>query len=136
MPRTLGRSLQASWVPASATPGQMAWAAASVPQWERCVEKGWPTMTSMLVEPQFVAGAAADVANIGSQIGEARAAAAGSTTGLVAAAEDEVSAATASLFGAYGQQYQTLLHQAGAFHDQFVAALGAAGNAYSQAEAE
>ena len=26
-------------------------------------------MTSMLVEPQFVAGAAADVANIGSQIG-------------------------------------------------------------------
>jgi hypothetical protein len=92
-------------------------------------------MTSMLVEPQFVAGAAADVANIGSQIGEARAAAAGSTTGLVAAAEDEVSAATASLFGAYGQQYQALLHQAGAFHDQFAAALGAAGNAYTQAEA-
>jgi hypothetical protein len=75
------------------------------------------------------------VANIGSQIGEARAAAAGSTTGLVAAAEDEVSAATASLFGAYGQQYQGLLHQATAFHDQFVAALGAAGNAYTQAEA-
>jgi hypothetical protein len=93
-------------------------------------------MTSMLVEPQFVAGAAADVANIGSQIGEARAAAAGSTTGLVAAAEDEVSAATASLFGAYGQQYQALLHQAGAFHDQFAATLAAAGNAYSQAEGE
>jgi hypothetical protein len=89
----------------------------------------------MLVEPQFVAGAAADVANIGSQIGEARAAAAGSTTGLVAAAEDEVSAATASLFGAYGQQYQALLHQAGAFHDQFVAALGTSGNSYAQAEA-
>jgi hypothetical protein len=95
-----------------------------------------PPMTSMLVEPQFVAGAAADVANIGSQIGEARAAAAGSTTGLVAAAQDEVSAATASLFGAYGQQYQGLLQQAGAFHDQFVAALGAAGNTYAQAEAE
>jgi PE-PPE domain/PE family len=92
-------------------------------------------MTSMLVEPQFVASAAADVANIGSQIGAAKAAAAGSTTGLVAAAEDEVSAATASLFGAYGQQYQGLLQQATAFHDQFVAALGAAGNAYSQAEA-
>ena len=82
------------------------------------------------------AGAAADVANIGSQIGEARAAAAGSTTGLVAAAEDEVSAATAALFGAYGQQYQGLLQQAGAFHDQFAAALGAAGNAYAKAEAE
>src|ERR1700756_2354455 len=94
-----------------------------------------PPMTSMLVEPQFVASAAADVANIGSQIGAAKAAAAGSTTGLVAAAEDEVSAATASLFGAYGQQYQGLLQQATAFHDQFVAALGAAGNAYPQAEA-
>ncbi len=93
-------------------------------------------MTSMLVEPQFVASAAADVANIGSQIGEAKAAAAGSTTGLVAAAEDEVSAATASLFGAYGQQYQALLHQAGTFHDQFAATLAAAGNAYSQAEGE
>jgi hypothetical protein len=89
----------------------------------------------MLVEPQYVASAAADVANIGSQIGAARAAAAGSTTGLVAAAEDEVSAATAALFGAYGQQYQTLLHQAGAFHDQFAATLGAAGNAYANAEA-
>jgi hypothetical protein len=89
----------------------------------------------MLVEPQFVASAAADVANIGSALNEAKAAAAGSTTGLVAAAEDEVSAATASLFGAYGQQYQGLLQQATAFHDQFVAALGAAGNAYTQAEA-
>jgi hypothetical protein len=89
----------------------------------------------MFVEPHFVANAAADVANIGSQIGEARAAAAGSTTGLVAAAEDEVSAATAALFGAYGQQYQGLLQQAGAFHDQFAAALGAAGNSYAQAEA-
>src|ERR1700741_2757555 len=91
-------------------------------------------MTSMFVEPQLVANAAADVANIGSGVGEARAAAAGSTAGLVAAAEDEVSAATASLFRAYGAQYQGLLQQAGAFHEQFVAALGAAGNAYSQAE--
>jgi hypothetical protein len=91
-------------------------------------------MTGMFVEPQAVAGAAADVASIGSQIGEARAAAAGSTTGLVAAAEDEVSAATASLFGAYGQQYQGLLQQAGAFHEQFVAALAGAQTAYLEAE--
>ncbi|MDT5257244.1 MAG: hypothetical protein QOD10_2324 [Mycobacterium sp.] len=91
-------------------------------------------MTGMFVEPQAVAGAAADVASIGSQIGEARAAAAGSTTSLVAAAEDEVSAATAALFGAYGQQYQGLLQQAGAFHEQFVAALAGAQTAYLEAE--
>ncbi len=93
-------------------------------------------MTNVFVEPQAVAGAAADVANIGSRIGAARAAAAGPTTGLVAAAEDEVSAATAQLFGAYGQQYQGLLQQAAGFHEQFVATLAAAGNAYSQAEGE
>ena len=92
-------------------------------------------MTSMLVEPQFVASTAADVANIGSALNEAKAAAAGPTTGLVAAAEDEVSAAVASLFGGYGQHYQGILQQAGAFHDQFVAALAGAGNAYAQAEA-
>jgi hypothetical protein len=91
-------------------------------------------MTGVFVEPQAMAGAAADVANIGSRIGEARAAAAGSTTGLVAAAEDEVSAAAASLFGAYGQQYQGLLQQAGAFHEQFVAALAGAQTAYQEAE--
>ena len=41
---------------------------------------------------------------------------------------------TASLFGSYGQEYQALLQQAAAFHDQFVATLAAAGNAYAGAE--
>jgi hypothetical protein len=55
---------------------------------------------------------------------------------VVAAAEDEVSAVTAAFFGAYGQEYQALLQRAAVFHDQFVATLAAAGNAYAQAEAE
>jgi hypothetical protein len=42
---------------------------------------------------------------------------------------------TATLFGAYGQEYQAILQQASAFHEQFVAALAAAGNAYTEAEA-
>ena len=42
----------------------------------------------------------------------------------------------ATFFNAYGQEYQALLQRAAAFHDQFVAALSAAGNAYAQAEAE
>ncbi len=91
-------------------------------------------MTYVLTQPPVVAAAAADVTAIGSAISAANAAAAGSTTGVVAAAGDEVSAATATLFTAYAQDYQTLLKQAGAFHDEFAAALAAAGSAYSQAE--
>jgi hypothetical protein len=93
-------------------------------------------MTSLITQPQSLVTAAAGASAIGSALNEAKAAAAGPTTGLVAAAEDEVSAITAQFFGAYGQDYQALLHQAAAFHDQFVATLAAAGNAYAQAEAE
>src|ERR1700741_2510969 len=92
-------------------------------------------MTYLTAQPQLLATAAADVAEISSAISTAKAAAAGPTTGLVAAAQDEVSAITASLFGAYGQEYQALLQRAAAFHDQFVAALSASGNAYAGAEA-
>ena len=91
-------------------------------------------MTYVLTQPPVVAAAAADVTAIGSAISAANAAAAGATTSVVAAAGDEVSAATATLFTAYAQDYQTLLKQAGAFHDEFAAALAAAGSAYSQAE--
>jgi len=93
-------------------------------------------MTSLITQPQLLTTAASDASAIGSALNEAKAAAAGPTTGLVAAAEDEVSAVAAQLFGAYGQEYQALLHQASAFHAQFVATLAAAGNAYAQAEAE
>jgi hypothetical protein len=93
-------------------------------------------MTNLITQPQVLGTAAADASAIGSAISAAKAAAAGPTTGLVAAAEDEVSAVTAQFFGAYGQEYQAMLHQAAAFHDQFAATLAAAGNAYAQAEAE
>jgi hypothetical protein len=92
-------------------------------------------MTSLIADPQLLAAAAGNVADINSAIGAARTAAAGPTTGLVAAAGDEVSAMSAALFGAYGQEYQALLQQAAAFHEQFVAALSSAGNAYAGAEA-
>jgi hypothetical protein len=93
-------------------------------------------MTSLITQPQILTTAAADASAIGSAINEAKAAAAGPTTSLAAAAEDEVSAITAQFFGSFGQEYQALLQQASAFHGQFVAALGAAGNTYAQAEAE
>ncbi len=93
-------------------------------------------MTSLITQPQLIATAAGDAAEISSTISAAKAAAAGPTTSLVAAAEDEVSAITVTFFGGYGQEYQALLQQATVFHEEFVAALAAAGNAYSQAEAE
>jgi hypothetical protein len=59
--------------------------------------------TYVLTQPQEMATAATDVAGIGSTIREANAAAAGPTTSVVAAAQDEVPAAISALFGAHGQ---------------------------------
>jgi PE-PPE domain/PE family len=92
-------------------------------------------MTSLITEPQLVETAAADVADIRSAISAAKAAAAGPTTGVAAAAADEVSAAAAKLFGSYAQDYQAVLAQAAAFHEEFAAALASAGSAYAAAEA-
>ena len=90
-------------------------------------------MPSLITQPQLIATAATDSAEINSVIGAAKAAAAGPTTGLVAAAQDEVSAVAAALFGGYGKEYQALL-KAAVFHEEFAAALAAAGNAYAQAK--
>jgi hypothetical protein len=68
-------------------------------------------MSSLLVQPQLVSTAAANVADIGSTINAATAAAAGSTTGVVAAASDEVSLSAAALFDTYAKDYQALLKQ-------------------------
>ncbi|SOJ55174.1 PE family protein PE3 [Mycobacterium simulans] len=92
-------------------------------------------MTHVTAQPQTLAAAAAQVAGIGSAINEASAAAAGRTTGVLAAAADEVSEATAQLFNAYAQEYQAVFKQAAAFHDEFVQGLSSAVSAYTQAEA-
>ncbi|QUR69444.1 PE family protein [Mycobacterium spongiae] len=92
-------------------------------------------MTYLVADPQIMTAVAADVEAIGSAVGAASAAAAGPTTVLLAAAGDEVSAAIANLFGAYGQQYQAAATQVSAVHREFHQALAAAGRTYSQAEA-
>jgi hypothetical protein len=45
------------------------------------------------------------------------------TTGLTAAAEDEVSAAITALFSAHGQKFQTLFDQSAQFQQQFMSQL-------------
>ncbi|WP_186246114.1 PE family protein, partial [Mycobacterium simulans] len=85
--------------------------------------------------PDALVSAASDMAGIGSVLSAANAAAAGPTTALLAAAEDEVSAAVAALFGSHAQEYQTLSAQAAAFHQQFVRAVTSGAGAYASAEA-
>jgi PE-PPE domain/PE family len=86
------------------------------------------------IQPQTVASVAADVARIGSAINATNAAVARQTTGLAAAAFDEVSIATATLFNTYAQDLQAILARGAAFHDGFAQALSAASSAYAQAE--
>ncbi len=92
-------------------------------------------MSNLLVTPELVAAAAADLAGIGSAIGAANAAAGAPTMALLAAGADEVSAAVAAVFSSYAQQYQTASAAAAAFHDQFTRTLLAGAGAYAGAEA-
>jgi acetyl esterase/lipase len=91
-------------------------------------------MSYVIAAPEFATVAASQLATIGSTIREAHAAAR-ATTQIVAAAEDEVSAAIAAVFSGHGQGFQALGAQAAAFHDQFVRALTATAGSYAGAEA-
>jgi triacylglycerol lipase len=82
-----------------------------------------------------MSAAATNVASIGSLVATADQGAADATTAVLAAAEDEVSAAIAALFSAHGQGYQALSAQAAAFQQGFVQALTNASGAYAAAEA-
>lgn len=81
-------------------------------------KEGWG-LSYVFAQPSVLAAAATDLAGIGSAINQATAAVAAPTTGLAAAAADEVSTALATLFGAYGQQFQAISAQVAAFHNEF-----------------
>ncbi len=53
----------------------------------------------VIASPEIVTMASAGLSGIGSAVGKGNAAAAGSTTSALAAAQDEVSAAISKLFG-------------------------------------
>ncbi|BBX96232.1 hypothetical protein MLAC_15260 [Mycobacterium lacus] len=61
-------------------------------------------MAFLIADSELVIAAAAELEGIGSALSAAHAAE-GPTTGVVAAAADEVSTAIAAVFGTYGQQY-------------------------------
>lgn len=85
--------------------------------------------------PEDVQAAAQNLAGIRSMLAESSASAASPTAGIVAAAEDQVSARVAALFSAFGQDYQIISAQAQQFHAQFVNLLGAGADAYLGTEA-
>ena len=84
--------------------------------------------------PEAIAEVSGDLTGIGDAIKGAAAEAAPSTTGILAAAEDEVSAAVARFFGSYGEAFQTLTASATQFHTEFAQALSGAGTTYAAAD--
>ncbi|UDM34574.1 PE family protein [Mycobacterium ulcerans] len=92
-------------------------------------------MSYVIATPDMLAAAASDLTNIGSALGAANSAALARTTGLLAAAEDEVSTAIASLFSASAREYQIVSTQAAHLHAEFVHSLTRAGAGYAAADA-
>src|SRR6516225_10484823 len=92
-------------------------------------------MSFVFAAPETVASAASNLSNLGAALSAAHLTAAPSTTSVVAAAGDEVSAAISALFGNYGQECQALSARMAAFHDQFVQTLSGGGAMYAAAEA-
>lgn len=91
-------------------------------------------MSFVVTAPEVITAAAENLAGIRSNLGEATAAAAAPTTGVTAAAADEVSAAISRVFGAYGRQFQAATAQAAVFHDEFVSLLNGGAAAYVSTE--
>ena len=92
-------------------------------------------MAFLITTPDIIRAAATDLASIGSTMGAANAAAAAPTTGILVAAQDEVSTQIAAVFSQYAGEYQQLSQHMAAFHAKFVQALNAAAGSYASAEA-
>lgn len=91
-------------------------------------------MSFVIAVPEQVQGAARDLTGIGSSLSDTAADVSEPTTGIAAAARDEVSITIASVFGNFGREFQALSTRARALHTQFVKALNAAADAYVRAE--
>jgi hypothetical protein len=91
-------------------------------------------MSFVLVAPDALETAAADLARIGSAVTAGNLVAAIPTTEVAAAGADEVSAAIAALFGAHAGEYQAAAAQAATYYERFVSTLSAAAASYAGAE--
>ncbi|OBK49864.1 PPE family protein, SVP subgroup [Mycobacterium kubicae] len=93
-------------------------------------------MSFLTTQPEELAAAAGKLEAVGSVLAAQNAAAlAPTTTAVVPAAADEVSALQASLFTAYGTLYQQVSGEAAALYDSFVNTLGVSAGTYQATEA-
>jgi hypothetical protein len=92
-------------------------------------------MSFVTTQPELLTSAAGQLQGVGAAIAAQNAAAAAPTTGVVPAAADEVSALTATQFGAHAAMYQAVSAQAAAVHDMFVHVLGTSADSYAATEA-
>ncbi|WP_261861693.1 PE family protein, partial [Mycobacterium marinum] len=92
-------------------------------------------MSYLIAAPELLAGAATDLADLGSTLQIANRAAAATITGVPAAGADDVSAALAAVFSGHALDYQALSAQMAGAHQRFVQALTASGSSYAAAEA-
>jgi hypothetical protein len=92
-------------------------------------------MSYVVTHPDLLSAASGRLLAIGSALSAANATAAFPITGVIPAAADEVSAATAAAFSGYGQLYQAISAEAGVIHEEFVHALGRSANSYAATEA-
>lgn len=91
-------------------------------------------MSYVLAMPEVLSSAADDLARIGSAVSAANAAAANSTTSLLAAGADEVSTGIAGLFGAHALEFQAATAQVAQLQQRFVLTLAANANTYLTTE--
>lgn len=91
-------------------------------------------MPAVIAIPELIAGAAMDLAAVGSTLTDAHITAAPALSVLPTAA-DEVSRGVAHVFSEYARGYQALAGRAAAFHSQFVQRVMASAHAYVSAEA-
>ena len=92
-------------------------------------------MSFVTTQPEALTGAAGALHGIGVALAARNNAAVAPTLGVVPAAADEVSALTATQFGAHGAMYQAVSAQAAAVHDFFVHMLGVSATSYAGTEA-
>lgn len=92
-------------------------------------------MSLLVVAPEYLLSAASDLESIGSALTAANAAAAAPTTGIAAAAGDEVSTALSQLFAGFGKEYQAIANQINAYQQQFVQGLNSSLGSYLATEA-
>jgi hypothetical protein len=92
-------------------------------------------MSFVIAAPEDLAATATDLANIGSTISPANAAAWAPTSRVLAAGADAVSAEVATLFGAHAQAYQVISAQVASFHRQFVQLMTGGATQYALTEA-